>query len=194
VARSRGSGRIRYRLQYRHTVRTRISTIITIGPILTGLRGTQLTGSIIYTLVNKTSTLLVKLNITKAFDLVRWDYILDIMQRHGFPPRWCAWVALILSMLTSKVLLNGILGKQIFMDVAFGKVTPSCRCFSTCDGHPAIDSRGGHSIKLAVANLVKLHQVPHLLYADNDVFFLRQWIRVSPTGVPYCRTSGRSWA
>jgi hypothetical protein len=52
VARSRGSGRVRYRLQYRHTVRTRISTIITIGPSLTGLRGTQLTGSISYTLVN----------------------------------------------------------------------------------------------------------------------------------------------
>jgi hypothetical protein len=32
-------------------VRTRISTSFTIGPSLTGLRGTQLTGSIIYTLV-----------------------------------------------------------------------------------------------------------------------------------------------
>jgi hypothetical protein len=53
MARSRGSGGIRHRLQYRHTVRTRISTSITIGPSLTGLRGTQLTGSIIYTLVRK---------------------------------------------------------------------------------------------------------------------------------------------
>jgi hypothetical protein len=34
-------------------VRTRISTSITIGPILTGLRGTQLTGSITFTLVTK---------------------------------------------------------------------------------------------------------------------------------------------
>jgi hypothetical protein len=41
----------RYRLQYQHTVRTHISTNITIGPSLTGLRGTQLMGSIIYTLV-----------------------------------------------------------------------------------------------------------------------------------------------
>jgi hypothetical protein len=53
MARSRESGGIRYRLQYRHTVRTRISTIITTGPSLTGLRGTQLTGSIIYTLVRE---------------------------------------------------------------------------------------------------------------------------------------------
>jgi hypothetical protein len=34
-------------------VRTRILTIITIGPSLTDLRGTQLTGSISYTLVSR---------------------------------------------------------------------------------------------------------------------------------------------
>jgi hypothetical protein len=52
VARSRGSGGIRYRLQYRHTTWTCISTNITIGPSLTALRGYQLTGSIVYTLVS----------------------------------------------------------------------------------------------------------------------------------------------
>jgi hypothetical protein len=52
MARSRGSGGIRHRLQYRHTTWTRISTNITIGPSLTGLRGTRLMGSIIYTLVS----------------------------------------------------------------------------------------------------------------------------------------------
>jgi hypothetical protein len=52
VARSQGSGGIRYRLQYRHTTWTRILTSTTTGPSLTGLRGTQLTGSTIYTLVS----------------------------------------------------------------------------------------------------------------------------------------------
>jgi hypothetical protein len=52
VARSQGLGGIRYRLQYRHTIWTHISTSVTIGPRLTGLRGTHLTGSIIYTLVS----------------------------------------------------------------------------------------------------------------------------------------------
>jgi hypothetical protein len=45
-------GGIRHRLQYRYMTWTRISTRITLGPSLTGLRGTQLTGSIIYTLVS----------------------------------------------------------------------------------------------------------------------------------------------
>jgi hypothetical protein len=49
---SQGSGGVRHRLQYRYTTWTRISTSITHGPSLMGLRGTQLTGSIIYTLVS----------------------------------------------------------------------------------------------------------------------------------------------
>jgi hypothetical protein len=68
MARSRGSGGIRHRLQYRHTVRTRILTSITIGPSLTGLRGTQLTGSIIYTLVSW-----CLLEPSSAFMVIVWD-------------------------------------------------------------------------------------------------------------------------
>lgn len=36
---------------------------------------------------NCTPALLNKLDIAKAFDSVRWDYILDLTQRMGFPPR-----------------------------------------------------------------------------------------------------------
>ena len=62
---------------------------------------------------NHTPALLIKLDIAKAFDSVRWDYILDLMQRRGFPPRWRAWASLIFSMSTSRVLLNGTPGKEI---------------------------------------------------------------------------------
>jgi hypothetical protein len=51
AARSQGTWVVRYILQHRYTTWTRISTRITLGPSLTGLRGTQVTGSIIYTLV-----------------------------------------------------------------------------------------------------------------------------------------------
>jgi hypothetical protein len=51
MTRSRGSGRVRYRLHTSTYGNNSYSTIITIGPSLTGLRGTRLTGSINYTLV-----------------------------------------------------------------------------------------------------------------------------------------------
>jgi hypothetical protein len=75
VARSQGLGGIWYRLQYRDTTWTHISTSITIGPSLTGLRGTQLSGSIIYTLVSSTwdSTRIADsgwISNLKIFDLI----------------------------------------------------------------------------------------------------------------------------
>ena len=36
----------------------------------------------------KSPALLLKLDISKAFDSVRWDYLLSLMQRRGFPMRW----------------------------------------------------------------------------------------------------------
>lgn len=56
---------------------------------------------------NKTPTLFLKLDISKAFDSVRWDYLLTLLQKRGFPPKWCSWLAATLASSTSRVLLNG---------------------------------------------------------------------------------------
>jgi mannosylglycoprotein endo-beta-mannosidase len=57
----------------------------------------------------KTPTLLLKLDISKAFDSVRWDYLLSLLQHLGFPLRWISWVAALLASSSSRVMLNGIL-------------------------------------------------------------------------------------
>ncbi|XP_071680370.1 uncharacterized protein [Lolium perenne] len=64
----------------------------------------------------KIPALLIKLDIAKAFDTVRWDYILDLMQRLGFPQRWRALMTMLFSTASSRVLLNGIPGKDIIHD------------------------------------------------------------------------------
>jgi hypothetical protein len=61
----------------------------------------------------KIPALLFKLDIAKAFDTVRWDYMLDLMQRLGFPQRWRALMTMLFSTASSRVLLNGIPGKDI---------------------------------------------------------------------------------
>ncbi|WVZ90528.1 hypothetical protein U9M48_036821, partial [Paspalum notatum var. saurae] len=57
---------------------------------------------------SRTSALFIKLDISKAFDSVRWDYLLNLLKELGFPTRWCDWVATLLSMATSRVLINGV--------------------------------------------------------------------------------------
>jgi mannosylglycoprotein endo-beta-mannosidase len=61
----------------------------------------------------KTPALLFKLDIRKAFDSVRWEYMLDLLQRRGFPPRFRDWVAALFYTSTSRVLLNGVAGEPI---------------------------------------------------------------------------------
>jgi mannosylglycoprotein endo-beta-mannosidase len=61
----------------------------------------------------KIPALLFKLDIRKAFDSVRWEYILELLHRRGFPSRFRNWVAALFSSATSLVLLNGIAGAPI---------------------------------------------------------------------------------
>jgi len=56
-------------------------------------------------------TLFLKLDIAKAFDTVRWDYLLEVLQQLGFGDRWRAWVTTLLGKASSTVLLNGVRGK-----------------------------------------------------------------------------------
>nr|CCI55298.1 PH01B001G05.21 [Phyllostachys edulis] len=62
---------------------------------------------------SRTPTLFLKLDIAKAFDSVRWDYLLDLLQKRGFPLRWTNWIVALLNSASSRVLLNGIPGKVI---------------------------------------------------------------------------------
>jgi hypothetical protein len=45
--------------------------------------------------IAKTPMLLVKLDIAKSFDSVRWEYFLEVMQQLGFGPTWRDMMALI---------------------------------------------------------------------------------------------------
>jgi mannosylglycoprotein endo-beta-mannosidase len=56
----------------------------------------------------KTPALLLKVDISKAFDSVWWDYLLSLMQHRGFPLKWRNWISALLATSTSQVMLNGI--------------------------------------------------------------------------------------
>ena len=61
----------------------------------------------------KTPALLFKLDISKAFDTVSWEYILELLQHRGFSQKWCDWLASLFRTSHSTVLLNGVPGRQI---------------------------------------------------------------------------------
>lgn len=61
----------------------------------------------------KTPACLIKLDITKAFDSVSWEYLIELLGVRGFPTKWLNWLAIILRSSSSAYLLNGCPGDSI---------------------------------------------------------------------------------
>ena len=61
----------------------------------------------------KQPRVLLKLDITKAFDSVSWAFLLEVLRNLGFGPRCCDFICGLLSSSSTQVLLNGIPGDGI---------------------------------------------------------------------------------
>lgn len=62
---------------------------------------------------NKMPSLLFKLDIRKTFDSVKWEYLIDLLQRKGFPSKFRNWITALLVTSSSRILLNGVHGTPI---------------------------------------------------------------------------------
>ena len=61
----------------------------------------------------KVPILLLKLDISKAFDTLSWPFLLDTLQAWGFGQTWRRWIEMLLSTTTSSIILNGQRGPPI---------------------------------------------------------------------------------
>lgn len=59
----------------------------------------------------KQPALFLKLDIAKAFDSLRWDYLMEVLEQMGFGARWRGWVSTLLSTSSTAILLNGSRGQ-----------------------------------------------------------------------------------
>nr|GFA11148.1 RNA-directed DNA polymerase, eukaryota, reverse transcriptase zinc-binding domain protein [Tanacetum cinerariifolium] len=51
--------------------------------------------------------LIFKVDFAKAYDSVRWDFLLDVLHAFGFGPKWCQWICGIFSSNMASILVNG---------------------------------------------------------------------------------------
>jgi hypothetical protein len=61
----------------------------------------------------KIPMLLLKLDISKAFDTLSWPFLLEVLKAHGFGDTWRRWIEQLLSTASSRILLNGRQGPLI---------------------------------------------------------------------------------
>jgi hypothetical protein len=55
----------------------------------------------------------MKLDISKAFDTVSWEYLLEMLSHRGFSTRWTKWLTAFLGFSSSRVMLNGNTGPKL---------------------------------------------------------------------------------
>ena len=58
-------------------------------------------------------SILLKIDLAKAFDSVAWPFLLEVLQHAGFPARWRDWLSTLLATASTKVLVNGRPGRRI---------------------------------------------------------------------------------
>jgi hypothetical protein len=63
--------------------------------------------------IRKSPSVLFKIDLAKAFDLVNWVFLLELLSAVGCPLRWINWISVLLSIASTKVLLNGVSGRRI---------------------------------------------------------------------------------
>ncbi|WVZ88407.1 hypothetical protein U9M48_034933 [Paspalum notatum var. saurae] len=61
----------------------------------------------------KIPKMLLKLDISKAFDTLSWAFLLEILGALGFSTKWRDWIAILLSSASSRILVNGVPGPKI---------------------------------------------------------------------------------
>ena len=61
----------------------------------------------------KKPSVLLKLDIAKAFESISWTYILDMLQARGFCAHWRDWIAMLLRTYSSRILINGQQSKDV---------------------------------------------------------------------------------
>jgi hypothetical protein len=76
----------------------------------------------------KRPTLLLKVDI--AHDSVAWSFLFEVLQYLGFPRQWIDWVAALLSIANTKILLNGVPWSGYAMHGVFARGIPYHQCYS----------------------------------------------------------------
>jgi len=56
---------------------------------------------------DKQKGLLIKLDLSKAYDRISWQYLIEVMRAFGFDDRWLQWVKSFISTPHFSILLNG---------------------------------------------------------------------------------------
>lgn len=121
---------------------------------------------------------LLKLDISKAFDSLHWSFVFDVLRRLGFGNRWIGWVGALLGTSSIRVLLNGVPGRIIAHRRGIRQGDPLSPMLFIF----AMDVLNSLFVKAKNCGLLGrlaprglAHRTSH--FTDDTVVFLRPWLQ-----------------
>ena len=116
----------------------------------------------------KDSYMAVKLDMSKAYDRVEWNFIEGVMRRLGFHEKWIGWVMKCITTVTYSVLINGEAhGRQ-------GDSLSSYLFLLCMEAFSALISDASSRNLLNGVSICRgCPRVTHLFFADDSLLFVR---------------------
>nr|GEZ96752.1 RNA-directed DNA polymerase, eukaryota [Tanacetum cinerariifolium] len=145
----------------------------------------------------KKQVMFFKVDFSKAYDSVRWDYLLDILEAFGFGNIWCKWIRGTFSSAKALVLVNGSPTIEFSFHCGLKQGDPlSPYLFILI--MESLNTSFTRAIDKGVFKGVHLHgstSIFHLFYAD-DVLFIGEWFDDNLKGVMVgeCMSRHNAWA
>jgi hypothetical protein len=124
---------------------------------------------------SKKELLILKLDFEKAFDKVEHEYMIQIMQHKGFPPKWIEWMKSIFNSSTSSVILNGLPGKVFHCrrGVRQGDLLSPLLFVLAADFLQTILNHATSTGSLSLPLNIQDQDFPILQYADDTLIFMK---------------------
>nr|GEX09150.1 RNA-directed DNA polymerase, eukaryota [Tanacetum cinerariifolium] len=125
-----------------------------------------------------------KVNFAKAYDSVRWDYLLDVLKAFGFGQIWCNWIRGTLSSTRASVLVNGSPSNEFSFHCGLKQGDP-LSLFLFILIMESLHLSFSRAVDEGVFKGVQLNgslSISHIFYAD-DVMFIGEWSDANLKGI-----------
>nr|GEW42446.1 RNA-directed DNA polymerase, eukaryota [Tanacetum cinerariifolium] len=120
--------------------------------------------------------LVFKVDFSKAYDFVRWDFLLDVLSAFGFGSKWCHWIRGIFSSNMALVLVNGSPTTEfpIYRGLKQGDPLAPFLFILIMESLHLFVSRAVNDGIFKGLHIRGSTSISHLFYTDDDVF-IGEW-------------------
>ncbi|GJS83857.1 RNA-directed DNA polymerase, eukaryota [Tanacetum coccineum] len=125
-----------------------------------------------------------KVDFAKAYDSVRWDYLLDVLEAFGFGQTWCNWIRGTFSSARASVLVNGSPSNEFSFHCGLKQGDPLSP-FLFILIMESLHLSFSRAVDEGVFKGVQLNgslSISHLFYAD-DAMFIGEWSDANLKGI-----------